>query len=70
MKSFYNKMFLHARLLKLLNKGRVSTFNAFQKNTLNTLTNRPIVMMAFFIIVFSSNSAFSQTQVTGVVKDR
>ena len=60
-------MFLHLRPLQPLNKGRVSTFNAFQKNTLNIVTNRPIVIMA--IVLMSFTSAFSQTQVTGVVKD-
>ena len=61
-------MFLHPRPLQPLNKGRVSTFNASEK-CFEYIANRPIVIMAIFIMIFSSNSAFSQTQVTGVVKD-
>ena len=62
-------MFLQLRPLQPLNRGRVSTFNVLQKNTLNIVTNRPIVIMAIVLMSFSSNVAFSQTQVTGVVKD-
>jgi iron complex outermembrane recepter protein len=53
-------MFLPSRTPQHFNsKGRIS---------ISILTNRPIVILAI-LMIFSSNQAFSQTQVTGIVKD-